>query len=113
MNNILLKDGTVAQGYFLPEGAKFIDSPRPTEGHEWENDGWVFKGFSEEQTMRTLRQQRNYKLGLSDWWANSDLTMTAAQKKYRQDLRDITSTSTPVLDKDGLLTGVTWPAKPE
>ena len=113
MNNILLKDGTVAQGYFLPEGAKFIDSPRPTEGHEWENDGWVFKGFSEKQTMRMLRKQRNHKLGLTDWMANSDVTMSAAWKTYRQELRDLPSTASAVVDENGELTGVTWPTAPE
>ena len=41
----------------------------------------------------------------TDWWASSDLTMTAAQKKYRQDLRDITKTYSS-LDK------VKWPTKP-
>jgi hypothetical protein len=39
-------------------------------------------------------------LSETDWWASSDLTMTDAQKKYRQDLRDITKTFQSMEDKD-------------
>lgn len=52
-----------------------------------------------------LRQVRNQLLAETDWWASSDLTMTDAQKKYRQDLRDITKTATSLED-------VKWPDKP-
>ena len=52
-----------------------------------------------------LRQVRNQMLTETDWWASSDLTMTDAQKKYRQDLRDITKTATSLDD-------VKWPEKP-
>jgi hypothetical protein len=47
-----------------------------------------------------LRQVRNDMLSETDWWASSDLTMTDAQKKYRQDLRDITKTFQSMEDKD-------------
>ena len=57
------------------------------------------------EPMRLLREERNIKLAETDWWALSDLTMTAAQKKYRQDLRDITKSATSLDD-------VTWPEKP-
>jgi len=56
-------------------------------------------------SLEELRQQRNAKLFETDWWASSDLTMTDAQKKYRQDLRDITKTATSLDD-------VKWPEKP-
>ena len=46
------------------------------------------------EPMRLLREERNVKLAETDWWALSDLTMTDAQKKYRQDLRDITKSAT-------------------
>jgi len=52
-----------------------------------------------------LREVRNQMLTETDWWASSDLTITDAQKKYRQDLRDITKTATSLDD-------VTWPEKP-
>lgn len=55
--------------------------------------------------MKELRRQRDIKLSETDWWASSDLTITDAQKKYRQDLRDITKSATSLDD-------VTWPEKP-
>lgn len=60
---------------------------------------------SDEELLQQLREVRNAKLGETDWWACSDLTMTDAQKKYRQDLRDITKTATSLDD-------VKWPEKP-
>ena len=57
------------------------------------------------EPMRLLREERNVKLAETDWWALSDLTMTDAQKKYRQDLRDITKSATSLDD-------VTWPENP-
>ena len=39
--------------------------------------------------LEILRSERNILLFETDWWASSDLTMTDAQKKYRQDLRDL------------------------
>ena len=50
--------------------------------------------------LTILRLQRNFLLKETDWWASSDLTMTDAQKKYRQDLRDITKTFKSIDDKD-------------
>ena len=52
-----------------------------------------------------LREERNRLLAECDWWASYDLTITDAQKKYRQDLRDITKSATSLDD-------VTWPSKP-
>ena len=57
------------------------------------------------EPMRLLREERNRLIAETDWWASSDLTMTSAQTKYRQDLRDITKTATSLDD-------VTWPTKP-
>jgi len=61
--------------------------------------------YSASEKLDILREKRNAKLAETDWWASSDLTMTDAQKKYRQDLRDITKTATSLDD-------VTWPEKP-
>ena len=55
--------------------------------------------------MELLRRERNSRLAETDWWANSDLTMTAEQTAYRQALRDITDTYTSLDD-------VVWPTKP-
>jgi len=55
--------------------------------------------------MQQLRAERNQRLANTDWWASSDLTMTAAQTAYRQALRDITETYTSLDD-------VVWPEEP-
>ena len=60
---------------------------------EWE------KGKAD-RDLAELRTQRNILLSETDWWASSDLTMTDAQKKYRQDLRDITKTYQSLSDKN-------------
>jgi len=59
-----------------------------------------------------LRRMRDAKLAETDWWAGSDLTMTAEQIAYRQALRDLPSTASPELDEDEQLINVTWPTKP-
>ena len=63
--------------------------------------------------MLKLRDERNFKLIETDWWALADHTMTEEQIAYREALRDLPSTATPELHEDGQLTGVTWPTKPE
>ena len=58
--------------------------------------------------MMRLRVQRNSLLAETDWWGTSDNTMTDAQKKYRQDLRDLTNG----LDTVEKVNAVTFPTKP-
>tara|TARA_Y100000310_G_C20401053_1_gene677409 strand:+ start:441 stop:719 length:279 start_codon:yes stop_codon:yes gene_type:complete len=74
------------------------------------------KGFdnpsNSEIASEFVRAHRDGLLCQTDWWAGSDLTMTAEQIAYRQDLRDLPSTQSPELDSDWNLTGVTWPTKP-
>ena len=57
------------------------------------------------EPMRLLREERDRLIATTDWWASSDLTMSSAQTKYRQDLRDITKSATSLDD-------VSWPEKP-
>ena len=61
-----------------------------------------------EEALNILRSQRNSLLAQTDWWGASDNTMTDAQKKYRQDLRDITAG----LDTVDKVNAVVWPSKP-
>ena len=54
------------------------------------------------------RSKREGLLAETDWWASSDLTMTAEQTAYRQALRDITTHANwPHLEE------ADWPTKPE
>ena len=82
----------------------------------WNGTEWVFDGFSDEESMNTLRFQRNLKLAETDWEITKALETDSdatALKEYRQALRDLPANSTPSLDENGNLTGVTWPTKPE
>ena len=54
-----------------------------------------------------MRGERDRLIRDTDWWASSDLTMTQAQKDYRQALRDITNHS-----NWPNLTSSDWPTKP-
>ena len=58
-----------------------------------------------ERKLENIRMIRNGLLADTDWMANSDVTMSDAWKKYRQDLRDITKGVT--LSKE-----VVWPTAP-
>jgi hypothetical protein len=54
-----------------------------------------------------FRTVRDRLIAETDWWASSDLTMTAEQTAYRQALRDITSHANwPHLEE------ADWPTKP-
>ena len=50
--------------------------------------------------LEELRRARTLLLSETDYLALSDVTMTDAWKKYRQDLRDITKTFKSMRDKD-------------
>ena len=56
------------------------------------------------EPLKLLREERNRKIAETDWWASSDLTMSAERTAYRQALRDITNTYTSLDD-------VVWPDK--
>lgn len=82
-------------------------------GDEWVL-GWTVTGKTQAElddvaTSIALinREVRDGLIGETDWWASSDLTMTAEQTAYRQALRDITSHANwPHLDE------ADWPTKP-
>ena len=57
--------------------------------------------------LEALRIERNKLLAETDYMANSDVTMSDAWKKYRQDLRDITNTYQSMEDE-----GFSFPTKP-
>ena len=88
------------------ENGSAIESDKPSDfGVTWKQVSDKKKALQDAEPMRLLRLERDRLLAECDWWASSDLTITTAQKKYRQDLRDITKTATSLDD-------VTWPTKP-
>ena len=62
-----------------------------------------------EEAMQDLRNKRNNLLAETDWYANSDITMSDAIKTYRQELRDITEGLTTAEEVEA----VVFPNKPE
>jgi len=66
------------------------------------------------EPMRLLRIERDRLISETDWWVLPDRTPTSEQLAYRQALRDLPSTATPVLDNTTRLgiSGVSWPIKP-
>ena len=80
---------------------------------EWERAGVTWgtvktklNELNELEPMKLLREERNRRIAETDWWASSDLTMSAERTAYRQALRDITNTYSSLDD-------VVWPDKPE
>jgi len=66
------------------------------------------------EPLRLLRIERDRLIAETDWWVLPDRTPTSGQLAYRQALRDLPSTATPILDNTTRLgiSGVTWPTKP-
>ena len=61
-----------------------------------------------DMAIEDLRVKRNTKLAETDFYALSDVTMSADMTTYRQNLRDITNGLTTVEQVEA----VTWPTKP-
>ena len=68
------------------------------------------------EPMRRLRIQRDALLKETDWTQGKDVPVgiQSSYVNYRQQLRDLPSTATPVLDETTAvgISGVTWPTKP-
>ena len=60
------------------------------------------------RALADMRAKRNRLLSETDFYALSDVTMSADMRKYRQALRDLPSGKTTKADVDG----ATWPTKP-
>ena len=83
-----------------------IESSNPADfGITWADVSAKKDELIAAEPLRLLREERNRLLAETDWWASSDLTMTAEQTSYRQALRDIT-------DSYQSLDTVVWPTKP-
>ena len=83
-----------------------IESADPSDfGVTWSQLSTKLTELTNAEGIKLLREERDRKLSVTDWWASSDLTMTTAQTNYRQALRDITNTYTS-------LDTVVWPTKP-
>ena len=61
-----------------------------------------------DRALAGMREDRNRLLADTDFYALSDVTMSAAMTTYRQDLRDLPAGKTTKADVDG----ATWQTKP-
>ena len=83
-----------------------IESADPADwGVTWAQVSAKQAELTAAEPMKALRAERDRLIAQTDWWASSDLTMTAEQTAYRQALRDITDTYQS-------LDTVVWPVKP-
>ena len=83
-----------------------IESSNPSDwGTSWTAVSAKLTELNAGEPLKLLREERNRRIAETDWWASSDLTMTADQTAYRQALRDITVSYTSLDD-------VVWPTKP-
>ena len=92
--------------YHLIEGKHVQFTAEEEAARDAEEKAWADGAF--DRALLGLREKRNGLLAETDWWGASDNTMTDAQKKYRQDLRDLT-TGLDTVDK---VNAVVWPTKP-
>lgn len=81
------------------------------EGDDWQGITWsaVEAKLGQlilSEPLKLLRAERDKRIAETDWWASSDLTMSAERTTYRQALRDITNTYQS-------LDTVVWPVKPD
>jgi hypothetical protein len=69
-----------------------------------------------EDAMKKLRAERDALINTTDKYVTPDYPINDEKRKqwgrYRQHLRDLPGMSSPDLDEDGNLTGVTWPIAP-
>jgi len=72
-----------------------------------EEKAWADGEF--DRAMDGLRAKRNRLLSETDFYALSDVEMTAEIKQYRQDLRDLTDNLKTAEDVDGVI----WPELPQ
>jgi len=110
----------------LRPGASWACNGETYEGLIWHNDNEFPKPTKEEveakiqelkaaEPMRLLRVERDRLISETDWWVLPDRTPTPEQLSYRQELRDLPDTASPILDFTNRLgiSGVDWPVKPQ
>ena len=73
-----------------------------------DNEEAAYANAAPARALATLRARRNQLLAETDFWGNSDMTMSDDMTTYRQALRDLPAGKDTV-DK---CNNATWPTKP-
>jgi hypothetical protein len=83
-----------------------IESSNPADfGTDWATVSAKRDELTAAEPMVALRAERDRRIAETDFYALSDVTMSAEMETYRQALRDITESATSLDD-------VVWPTKP-
>ena len=83
-----------------------IESSNPADfGTDWATVSAKRNELTAAEPMVALRAERDRRIAETDFYALSDVTMSAEMETYRQALRDITESATSLDD-------VVWPTKP-
>tara|TARA_R100000742_G_C4160212_1_gene2100 strand:+ start:51 stop:341 length:291 start_codon:yes stop_codon:yes gene_type:complete len=93
--------------YKLVNGERIQFTAEEEAARDAEEQAWSDGAF--DRAMADLRQRRNNLLKDTDFYALSDVTMSADMTTYRQDLRDLTNGLSTVAD----VNAVVYPTKPE
>jgi len=80
-----------------------------TELTELEAKEQAWNNGALDRALENLRLKRKPLLEKTDWYANSDVTMSEAMRAYRQQLRDITNGLTTVEEVNAVI----FPTNPE
>tara|TARA_R100000908_G_C3737406_1_gene134834 strand:+ start:900 stop:1292 length:393 start_codon:yes stop_codon:yes gene_type:complete len=81
---------------------------KETQDFTWEQVQGQFTSAEFNEALDNLREERTIKLAETDFYANSDVTMSDAMATYRQQLRDITNGLTTKEEVEA----VVFPTKP-
>ena len=104
LNNYISIDGIYNIKYYATKRDSEIDG---VKSHFIGDDTAKDNRILDEEWVE-IRKERDRLLAETDWMANSDVTMSAANKTYRQKLRDLPSDQS----SKKTFSDITWPTKP-
>ena len=90
----------------MVDGARIDFTPEEEAARDAEEAAWAAGAF--DRAIADLRSDRTNKLAATDWHGLSDVSMSAAMRQYRQELRDLPSGLTTA----DQVKAVVWPTQP-
>ena len=87
-------------------GVRMPLTPEEETARDAEEAAWEAGAF--DRAIAGLRDDRNRRLSVTDWYALQDVTMSDAMTAYRQDLRDLPAG----LSTEAEVKAVSWPVQP-
>jgi hypothetical protein len=90
----------------MVNGVRINLTPEEEAARDAEEAAWEAGAF--DRAIAGLRNDRNRRLSVTDFYALQDVTMSDAMTAYRQDLRDLPAGLTTVAEVEA----VSWPVQP-